>query len=597
MIVRVLFLAALTWSVLQSDAWASDAPADSFAASDVDAAVSLVQQSKLAAYRQALSRYDAAVKAAPADPAVAVARCEFMARFTDSESGDYIESSSDDQASCDEALAKTWSKAPAALLYAFEQDWSDEAKKQGETLLEDAAYWPPELRRRLASRLATLYDGVNNTRAGELALMAATLGDGDQVPDAVRHLAKRGKTDQAIALLRDAKPAEYGWDASRRVEAALKLEDRQAALRELQRYDGRGVEIKSVIAADAELRAGRISDAQMRLRSEKGDSAELRAARFRVAMAAKDWRAAGAEVKISDWDDFASNVGRFAVLATTAPSTLLSGPMLLVLLILLITAAVLAAAPAIVVLPVHYRGLVRRLKGKSPSRLFDSVGLRHAWLAIAVFLIMPIAALGIVEPQSLGEMLSAGTLPKSQALFRMMFWSTLAGMLVLSPLVYRFAREGGFGDARVLKAWWRVLLAWAGVMCVAVSIAAWHRFMGNDTQTAQVEMVNSLINGGRTGWETLLAFVLVAVLVPVFEEFVFRGLILGGMARHISFGWSNVLQALLFAVAHDDAPRFPFYLAVGLLEGWLVKSTRALSPAIALHMLLNAFAFVIAQQN
>lgn len=596
MIVRILFWMALTWSVLQSAAWASDASADSFAASDVDAAVSLVQQSKLAAYRQALSRYDAAVKAAPADPAVAVARCEFMARFTDSESGDYIESSSDDQASCGEALAKTWSEAPAALLYAFEQDWSAEAKEQGEALLEDAAGWPSELRRRLASKLATQYDGVNNTRAGEMALMAARLGDGDQVPDAVRHLAKRGKTEQATALLHDAQPAEYGWDASRRVEAALELKDRQAALRELQRYDGRGLKIKSAIAADAELRAGRISDAQTRLRSEKGDSAELRAVRFRVAMAAKDWRAAAAEVKISDWDDFASNVGRFAVLATTAPSTLLSGPMLLVLLILLIAAAVLAAAPAVVVLPVHYRGLVRRIKGKLPSRLFDSVGLRHAWLAIAVFLIMPMATLGIVEPQSLGEML-AGTLPKSQALFRMMFWSTLAGMLVLSPLLSRFAREGGFGDARVLKAWWRVLLAWAGVMCVAISIAAWHRFMGNDTQTAQVEMVNSLINGGRTGWETLLAFVLVAVMAPLFEEFVFRGVILGGMARHISFGWSNVLQALLFALAHDDAPRFPFYLAVGLLAGWLVKSTRALSPAIALHMLVNAFAFAIAQQN
>jgi len=49
MIVRILFWMALTWSVLQSAAWASDASADSFAASDVDAAVSLVQQSKLAA--------------------------------------------------------------------------------------------------------------------------------------------------------------------------------------------------------------------------------------------------------------------------------------------------------------------------------------------------------------------------------------------------------------------------------------------------------------------------------------------------------------------------------------------------------------------
>lgn len=596
MIVRILFWAALAGAVLQGAAWASDAPAEDFAAADVDTAVSLVQQSKLAAYRQALARYGAAVKAAPDDPAIAVARCEFVARFTDSESGDYIESSFDDQASCGEALAETWPEAPAALLYAFEQDWSAEAKEQGERLLEGAADWPQDLRRRLAAKLAAQYADTNKTRAGELALMAATLGDGDHVPDAVRYLAKRGKNEQAAALLRDARPAEYGWSASRRVEAALDLDDRQAALRELRRY-GRDPGIDPVIAASAELRAGRIADARTRLRNEKGDGPKLRAARFRAAMAAEDWRAAAAEVKIGEWSDFAANVGRFAVLATSAPSTLLSMPMLLILLVLLVAIGFLALAPGIVMLPVHYRGLVRRLRGKPPLRLFDSVGLRHAWLAMAVFLIAPMAALGLVEPQSLSEMLSSGTLPRSQALFRMMFWSTLSGALLLSPLLYRFGREGGFGDARALRAWWRVLLAWAAVLCVAAAIAAWHRFMGNDTQTAQVEMVNSLVNSGRTGWQTLLAFALVAGMVPVFEEFVFRGVILGGMTRHIGFGWSNALQALLFALVHDDVPRFLFYFAMGLLAGWLVKSTRALSPAIALHVLLNAFAFVVAHQN
>ena len=66
--------------------------------------------------------------------------------------------------------------------------------------------------------------------------------------------------------------------------------------------------------------------------------------------------------------------------------------------------------------------------------------------------------------------------------------------------------------------------------------------------------------------------------------------LLGGLSRHISFGWANVWQAALFAAIHGDPPRLPYYFAMGLFGGWLVKRTSSLAPAIALHMLNNAVA-------
>ena len=45
-----------------------------------------------------------------------------------------------------------------------------------------------------------------------------------------------------------------------------------------------------------------------------------------------------------------------------------------------------------------------------------------------------------------------------------------------------------------------------------------------------------------------------------------------------------------FAVVHDDWPRFPYYLTMGLVAGWLVRRYRSVGPAIALHMLNNAIA-------
>jgi membrane protease YdiL (CAAX protease family) len=89
-----------------------------------------------------------------------------------------------------------------------------------------------------------------------------------------------------------------------------------------------------------------------------------------------------------------------------------------------------------------------------------------------------------------------------------------------------------------------------------------------------------------------LALLLVAVLVPILEELVFRGFILGGLTRHLSFGWANTWQACLFAILHFDFTHVAFYVSLGLVAGWLVRRTRGLGASIALHVLNNAIATV-----
>jgi membrane protease YdiL (CAAX protease family) len=64
----------------------------------------------------------------------------------------------------------------------------------------------------------------------------------------------------------------------------------------------------------------------------------------------------------------------------------------------------------------------------------------------------------------------------------------------------------------------------------------------------------------------------------------------GRLARHLSFGWANLIPALLFAAVHRDTPRFLFYFGMGLVLGWLVKRTRGLAAPVLLHALNNAYA-------
>ena len=55
----------------------------------------------------------------------------------------------------------------------------------------------------------------------------------------------------------------------------------------------------------------------------------------------------------------------------------------------------------------------------------------------------------------------------------------------------------------------------------------------------------------------------------------------------------GLMLASLFMLVHDDSVRFPFFLALGLLAGWLVKRYRSLLPAVLLHVANNIIAVVL----
>ena len=181
-------------------------------------------------------------------------------------------------------------------------------------------------------------------------------------------------------------------------------------------------------------------------------------------------------------------------------------------------------------------------------------------------------------------------MPPGGALFRATTWGTAIALLCMIPYMRSMGRRAVMGDRAVLRAWWRVLIAWACLVAVGIAISLAHGQFGGGGPTIQTKMVESLATGGRETYGVAVTLLVTALLVPIFEELVFRGLILGGLTRHISFGWANLLQAVLFAAIHADPPRFLFYLALGLLGGWLVKRSGSLAPAIALHALNNTLA-------
>ena len=87
-----------------------------------------------------------------------------------------------------------------------------------------------------------------------------------------------------------------------------------------------------------------------------------------------------------------------------------------------------------------------------------------------------------------------------------------------------------------------------------------------------------------------VAILLAAGLVPVYEELIFRGVILNSAARYLTFNWANILQSFLFAAVHMDLFLFPVFFAFGIITGILQKRSGGLLSGILFHVVNNLMA-------
>jgi membrane protease YdiL (CAAX protease family) len=91
----------------------------------------------------------------------------------------------------------------------------------------------------------------------------------------------------------------------------------------------------------------------------------------------------------------------------------------------------------------------------------------------------------------------------------------------------------------------------------------------------------------------VLAVLLLVVLAPIGEEFLFRGIMLRGLLERMR-PWRAVwLTTLFFAVMHLNPWQVPAAVGFGLLCGWVFLRTRSLSLCILLHLLNNAAALLV----
>ncbi len=87
----------------------------------------------------------------------------------------------------------------------------------------------------------------------------------------------------------------------------------------------------------------------------------------------------------------------------------------------------------------------------------------------------------------------------------------------------------------------------------------------------------------------VVSAILIAGIVPFYEEIIFRGIILSSTEKYLGFKTANGIQAFLFAMVHFNLELFIFYFIFGLILGYTVERTKGLLTGIILHVINNFF--------
>ena len=106
-----------------------------------------------------------------------------------------------------------------------------------------------------------------------------------------------------------------------------------------------------------------------------------------------------------------------------------------------------------------------------------------------------------------------------------------------------------------------------------------------------MKQVMEVVRGPR---QLVLSLLLLAVLAPLVEELVFRGLLYGWVAGRWGGLPALVVSSLAFAAAHFEPAHIVLVLPLGLLFGWLRRRTDSLLPSLFSHIVNNGFALLAA---
>ena len=558
--------------------------------------VKQAKQSNGITYKDILAQFDAFIEKNPDDITSIIEKCSFIEVYSYSESDlVYFDSLEQDAIDCESQISKFPENSPEIIMYKLSSKWNDEAVKifnQAEAnSLQD---WSIENKIRIYSMMDTRLAWNNppnyeysNRGFVETKNPIFTIG-------AANYQIDNGNRIQAVEILKNYQP-ETQDNKVELIKLYLKLGLAEDATKTFELIESKDDIQKSLL-----LKLKTSIETQYQPTNEELDSIQelwnfeetfqdlynhaINDNKYSVAHTIYNYRSS----KDFWYDPF--NYSKFKLYQQSNNWTLTINDFYSLLMWLsLLLGSVLAMF--LIIAPIHYRGLYRRLHNKPQLNSMTNWNLKHALFLGSLFILVDIVLSIIFQYQSVFTMFFSDTeinfditsgLP-SKMYFYYSFLMLGFGLLIFKPGKNLFK----ITIPDLLKS---ILIAFGIYIVLKILVVATGFFYKLSTLTAEINFTQETILDLKNTYGTLTVYLTIALLTPLVEEYLFRGVFLNSFTKHISFGWANTIQATLFALIHENTQLFVYYFAVGLIAGILVKRQKHIYGALAFHIINNALA-------
>lgn len=559
--------------------------------------IKLLEGAQEATYHAVVAAYEKECAQRPDDARLALERVRFVARFAQAEDVTIASAEKDYTAAHADLLAR-FQTAPGTRLYELEQLWGTEFEERAKRWQPETTKWKPaDAGRFFALWVSRMKDG--DSRRMVFAGSALTLAPTPEVALAfAEELKTAGKVSDAVRVLNHRCFAEASdWERLQRMKLWFDLKQTAEALNDYETLRKKAPHVLTDLGLARRLAAaGRVADGRALLnRLGEAEWRRLAVARERfdfelefggqaeAEAAYRALRAAGFQADplgrerielLKRFPRAGWGVGEVVALVTFG----------LVLLLV-------AAAPLLLLAPIHHWSLWRERRGRPTGGWMTPWRLRAAWAVLGTFLVAEVLAVWCFHADylraSLGNLRDEAQLVPgipSVGLGWVML-AVLAVVLLTRARAWSWLGAGAWG-------WWRSIGLGVGLaLILRLVLVVYVRFVPGAQQALAPGVFSAEI--GRTllaAWGPVGLLATVGLFVPVLEETLFRGVLLGGLGRHLPFWTANAVQAGIFAALHGEMHLLVFMAAMGAVAGYLVRRSQSLQTGIALHAANNVMA-------
>ncbi len=575
--------------------------------------LNILGHSKDSLYSKILGQYKVYIDQHGADYKVQIERCKFIEKAYYDYSEEY-NPKYEEAEQCINELVQRFPNIPEVLVYRSEGIYGDSSirflKKLEKKIHEQPEIWSG-YSWKVYESLAQQYNGDSNRlaiRYGERAISANDTLDlslflarlykaTDQNEKAIEILSSKtdsteqswvlnqkgklylelGAADKAIEVFRLAQKDTSGWQdsgslAQALIDNGLFAEARNYLVKEIDRNTWNNVTARYKLL-DYDLKYG------------VADSAKASYQKY---------------VEENFWND-PLGIARLRLFAK-APLAAVSFFDLLRFFVFWLIILLLLLVPYLWILPLHFIGLyLKNRRGEiEPATEEFKWGLRHLWVAFSLYFIITFLVTAFFNyPNIISIFNDSFQEDNTQPISELTAKVTLYFFIGLAIGTFAFIKLDdiksigstikqqshsigiGIGLAFLMR-------FGLGIYLLIIQRLGWHDL----GETLTIMSINDDILSINQFYNPFIGFLFVVLIVPFYEEVLFRGVFLSSVQKHINFWVANILQSIVFALAHQNLKLFIFYFVFGFVAGHYCYRTKSLVTGVSIHVTNNLIAFI-----